>query len=361
MRKFLLVDMIMRIVTYLFVGLLAIGYLSPYISPEVVGIFGMVGIVMPIIIFINIFIAIYWIIKWRPIAILSTLSVLIGVGAISLLVQMPMSKPLPESGSTLKLMCFNAHNFVDLEAKDVIDISMEEIDSINPAVLFFQELPPYKEERLKEVDKKLRAYKYKYVHKAKNPFANRYYYSAIYSKYRVINRVAIKDENGDDLNSFYVDILYKNDTIRLFNNHLRSNQIGYQDMNLLMGENKRYETKKDVFRLFTIFKKLSDNSAYRAVEADIISKEIKKSPYPTIVAGDFNSIPISYAYRKIRGDLKDSFVENGSWYGYTYKSFYNLLRIDFLFYTDDFSGVSYESPNILWSDHKPLIVKLKYN
>ena len=36
------------------------------------------------------------------------------------------------------------------------------------------------------------------------------------------------------------------------------------------------------------------------------------SPYPIIVCGDFNDVPVSYAYETIGAGLQNAFVEKGS-------------------------------------------------
>ena len=49
-----------------------------------------------------------------------------------------------------------------------------------------------------------------------------------------------------------------------------------------------------------------------------------------MVVGDFNDTPVSYAYRKIRKGLNDSFVNSGYGAGFTYKGNYPPNRIDYI-------------------------------
>jgi endonuclease/exonuclease/phosphatase (EEP) superfamily protein YafD len=86
---------------------------------------------------------------------------------------------------------------------------------------------------------------------------------------------------------------------------------------------------------------------------------VDESPYPLVVCGDFNDTPASYTYRKIKGGLEDSFVAAGKGYAYTYRYLRRLLRIDYLFYSRDiFKATGYNSPDLEYSDHKPVIVTL---
>ena len=88
---------------------------------------------------------------------------------------------------------------------------------------------------------------------------------------------------------------------------------------------------------------------------------ITASPYPTLVCGDFNSLPSSYTYRTMKGDkLKDGFQTCGHGYMYTFRYFKKLLRIDYILHTKDFEGLDYFSPEVDYSDHKPVVMRMKF-
>lgn len=104
---------------------------------------------------------------------------------------------------------------------------------------------------------------------------------------------------------------------------------------------------------------MNENGVIRARQADQVMRLVDESPYPLIVCGDFNDTPASYTYRKIKGDLEDSFLAAGKGYGYTYRYLRKLLRIDYLFYSPGvFRATRYYSPDLEYSDHKPVIVSL---
>jgi endonuclease/exonuclease/phosphatase (EEP) superfamily protein YafD len=104
---------------------------------------------------------------------------------------------------------------------------------------------------------------------------------------------------------------------------------------------------------------MNENGVIRARQADRIRVMMDESSYPLIVCGDFNDTPASYTYRKIKGDLEDSFLAAGKGYGYTYRYLRKLLRIDYLFYSPGvFRATRYYSPDLEYSDHKPVIVSL---
>ena len=69
----------------------------------------------------------------------------------------------------------------------------------------------------------------------------------------------------------------------------------------------------------------------RQEQADRIRAEIKKSPYPVIVTGDFNDVPNSYAYHTIGKGMNNAFVEKGGGLGRTFSGISPVLRIDNIF------------------------------
>jgi endonuclease/exonuclease/phosphatase family metal-dependent hydrolase len=57
--------------------------------------------------------------------------------------------------------------------------------------------------------------------------------------------------------------------------------------------------------------------------------------------------------------LNDAFSEAGEGYSYTFRGFFDALRIDYVFSSDEFETLSYEVPKVPYSDHLPVLVRLK--
>jgi endonuclease/exonuclease/phosphatase family metal-dependent hydrolase len=93
----------------------------------------------------------------------------------------------------------------------------------------------------------------------------------------------------------------------------------------------------------------------RALQAQVVKNHINKSPFPVIVAGDFNDTPVSYTYRKIRKGLNDSFVKSGYGAGFTYKGNYPPNRIDYILYDNALINSYFEILRVRHSDHYPII------
>lgn len=96
--------------------------------------------------------------------------------------------------------------------------------------------------------------------------------------------------------------------------------------------------------------KMKNNYLERAEQTDI-----KRSPYPVIVCGDFNDTPASYIYHRVRNGLTDGFQDAGNGYQYTFRQLYGLWRIDYVFYSESLKGQDYFSPDVSYSDHNMVV------
>ena len=162
---------------------------------------------------------------------------------------------------------------------------------------------------------------------------------ATFSKNPIIRSELIYNDKTKNA-CMYSDIVMGNDTVRVYNVHLKS-----------ISFNNRV--------VFSILKHLKIASIERAKQVEILTSHAKQSPYPVIICGDFNDPPASYCYRKVRGNLKDAFVESGSGRSATIIVGHLVpLRIDYILHSDVFKAYSYESPRVHLSDHFPVMCKL---
>ena len=182
---------------------------------------------------------------------------------------------------------------------------------------------------------------------------NRFYGIATFSKYPIIRKGEIIHPGTSSL-SIYTDVLIQKDTFRIFNNHLQSFRLRRMERSfieeLIVSENK--ETIDEVKSLSVSLKK---GFVMRARQAKAVKEQINRSPYPVIVAGDFNDTPVSYAYRKIRKGLNDSFVNSGYGAGFTYKGNYPPNRIDYILYDNALINRYFEIIKVRYSDHYPIV------
>ena len=82
------------------------------------------------------------------------------------------------------------------------------------------------------------------------------------------------------------------------------------------------------------------------MQVKVIEQNMKQSPYPIIVCGDFNDTPLSYTYNKIKSNLIDSFTISGSELEILFKI--PMLRIDYIFHDNKFKSYNYQKQKKLF-------------
>ncbi len=201
-------------------------------------------------------------------------------------------------------------------------------------------------------------YKYKhicYVRKERNQV----YGIATFSKYPIINKKRILYPSYANM-SIYSDIVIQGETIRLVNNHLESNRLTEIEKRMPGKLKENFDAQNLTGITLHFSRKLGLAYKLRAMQADIVSKEIRNSPYKVIVCGDFNDVPVSYAYSKVKGNLNDAFQETGTGIGCTYNEGYYKFRIDYVMYDSTaFFPVSYKTDKVHYSDHFPVLCQLQ--
>ena len=103
---------------------------------------------------------------------------------------------------------------------------------------------------------------------------------------------------------------------------------------------------------------LDDNIKARANQAKIIAELVNSTTSPILLCGDFNDIPQTYTYKTLKGFLSDGFRSAGKGLGSTYKGMYNTMRIDYIFYSDAFSPIRYQTIPFEMSDHNPVLMEV---
>jgi endonuclease/exonuclease/phosphatase family metal-dependent hydrolase len=174
----------------------------------------------------------------------------------------------------------------------------------------------------------------------------------IYSKYPIIDSKRIAYNNGESL--IYTTLQKGDDTIRVYTSHLASYRFKQNDFE----PNASPDDELIVKANFSVLKKMKEAFVERAVQANTIRAELDRSPYPTIITGDFNDVPSSYTYRTIRGDWQDAFLSKGLGIGSTYLGISPTLRIDYILPNKNWEVKSWESVDENLSDHHLVMADL---
>ncbi|WP_246124860.1 endonuclease/exonuclease/phosphatase family protein [Algibacter pacificus] len=204
-----------------------------------------------------------------------------------------------------------------------------------PDVLSIQEYQPNE-----NID--LSYFKYKFEKLSGQKFKHG---QAIFSKFPIINTGSVEFPKTAN-NAIFVDVVKEKDTIRIYNIHLESLRIDTKIESL-----RKEDSERLLERVGSAFKRQQN-------QAELFLEHKKKCPYKMIVCGDFNNTAFSYVYRKIKGDLNDSFKEAGNGFGRTHDFQFLPIRIDFILADEAFSVNGFKSYNEHFSDHYPISATL---
>ena len=182
-----------------------------------------------------------------------------------------------------------------------------------------------------------------------------YYSSIVFSRLPIIDSGLIIYPRPS-LREVLLHIDVNQDTVRIFTSHMQSVQFKKDDYQRI-DEIKNYEDSL-VTNSRTIFSKLKRAIKYRSAQTVIVRNQIQSSPYPVIFCGDFNDIPNSYTYYKIRGDMQDAFLEKGFGIGRTFTALSPTLRIDYILASKQFSILQFNRVTKKYSDHYMLVADL---
>ena len=111
---------------------------------------------------------------------------------------------------------------------------------------------------------------------------------------------------------------------------------------------------------------MSSTFSLHGLQADFVKEKISQSPFPVLLCGDMNDVPNSYAYRTLRDNRNDAFLEKGFGIGKTYTSATSrflgklpTLRIDYIFADPVIETTQFTQVNKKLSDHQALIADFK--
>ncbi len=327
-----------------------IAYLSVLVSPAYIWWFGFLGYSIPFWIFINFICLLFWIIRANMNLILSLVVIILGLNHVATSFSIASHKAKEIQGfevMSYNVGCFNPSDRIGQKDKNVFKKITDDIIALKPAILCFQEYCSYPTIRAFDTQQKLLDTVFENLY-YKNRTANTAFSTAglaVFSTFPMVSKGDVINKVNETI-AIYVDLQISTDTIRVYNTHLFS-------MGLIKPENKE---SIGAFNLF--FNKLKQGFKQKAIEADIILKHLKDSPYPVLIAGDFNELPYSYVYHKYGRRLNNSFEVAGNGLGITYNGKIPLLRIDNQFADEHFKVVAHRVLNEMnITDHFPIIVK----
>ena len=310
---------------------------------------------LPLIV-LNVICSLLWLFfkRWEFLISLST--ILLRCGMVPLFIQLGgTERPAPsEQRSTadeLKVMTYNLHGFngKDQNSKDRTQNATAFIEVVKkelPDVICAQEMKNIKGYTVSDTLKSL-GYSYQYSavqDKGKLPFG-----ATVFSRCP-IEYVKSIDESGRKI---YADITKDEFHVRIVCVHMSSYFFGSTHHDVTQDIKHNDIDKTHAQRLFSKVKRNVLN--HEREWKDDLSSVIDESPYPIVVAGDFNDTPASHLYYKISRKLKDSFIEQGRGMSITYNGSFPTYRIDYIFHSDQLHTLAYKRLISDFSDHNGVV------
>lgn len=351
---------------------------TPYLHPASWWFVGFTGLLFPYL-FLALLIMMFCCVVFRKprLAIAGLIGIIISIPSIGLIFGLHFSGDFSsvKDSATLRIMSWNVRRFTpynkdffDPKNNNLNDI-IDEVVKYQPDVLCLQEFytGPSKKRRNLELFRDSLHYPYVSIEtvvpgaprsQSGTVIFSRYPFSKTYT-YQLPENYATAAEDP-----VAADILVGKDTIRVITFHLQSYGFlnrDYEDLyKIKKQEDQGLRASKNIFR------KMQYAFSLRGVQSDIIEREVRRSPYPAIVCGDLNDVPNSYAYRTVRGDMQDAFLEKGAGLGKSFISgrskfltWLPTLRIDYIFTSPVFEVSQFRMVTRDLSDHRGLITDLK--
>ena len=338
MKKLSFFNRLVYYLTVIFSLALLIACIVPYTDSASLAFF---SLAVPILVCVNILLVVYWLLQRKFLMIIPCAVLIYGYMTLGTFLKIKPNDVITEADIDLKLMSFNSLGFRGKEDEwesSQGDSIVQFINQELPDIICFQEFD-YRQIRSNNFD----SYSYNYVDFIFGEASGRVL-QAIYSKYKIIDEGILEFPSSGN-SAIYVDIIFKKDTLRVYNVHLES-------LNIRPGNIKKERSDKLLGRLRKSFEKQQQQS-------DIVRAHMASSPYRNIVCGDFNNNQFSSVYFNLKRDLKDTFMEMGSGYGATIDFWKFPFRIDFILVDPSFEVVSHQNYDIDLSDHEPIMTSIK--
>ncbi len=345
-----------------------------FLHPDKWWMISLLGLIFPLLLALVFGFLIFWLLSSRRWALLSLMAMIIGWPNIHTFLAFNAGAKfnLQKSPDALRVLTWNVRRWDEFvgpkkENSEHRTKMMEFLQQQDADILCFQEF--FQSHNPKEFAENIA-----YIQKTMNlPY---YFFSQdyhrydwmyetgviIFSKYPVTGTQKIKYGGKDTLRAteslISADVNVNGKIIRVFTTHLQSVLFRSKDF-------RNIEIIKNVDDSVlqaskSIVKKLKRAYSFRSAQADLVNTQLAQSPYPAIICGDFNDVPNSYTYFRIRGDKQDAFIKKGFGIGRTYVNLSPTLRIDYILADRQFEVLQCRRVNLPYSDHHPVMADFRF-
>jgi endonuclease/exonuclease/phosphatase family metal-dependent hydrolase len=356
------------LVTLLAVAVFLLACCNAFLNPGRFWYIAVLGVGFPFLTLVLVFFIFFWWVFRSRWALLPLAALVMGWPQVSAFFAIhPFSSFLEQKPqNAFRVMQWNVSSLGQMNRKPLRDVYrkkiLEFVEQMNPDVLCMEEFmesnnPRELEQNIPYISGKLH---YPYYYFARDHRGSYGLYDqgvAIFSRFPITDTLRLRYGTSDSRyhgeSLIHTDIEVGGQRIRIFATHLQSLQFKGDDYAVLhtiaKGENEALNRSKGVL------KKFRWGYFWRGQQAEIVRRELDDSPYPEMLCGDFNDVPNSYTYFRVRGDRNDAFIKKGFGIGRSFYSLSPTLRIDYILANKKLKVLQFKKTKLPYSDHYPLV------
>jgi len=329
--------------------LLIIAYVSPWLPPDDWWLVAFIGTGTTWLMAAHLFFASVWLILKPVRAAYNAFMICLGFSFLADTIQWNYEDK--EQEGSLRIVSVNVGVFS--YRKDIAQSMIYKLGKLKPDIICVQELFDMGEFNTIEYFKKQSGLPYHAFYPVSD-----YYGLITFSRYPIIfsEKLNFSIDHLGSNGCLVTDIKYKNKKIRIYNTHLSSMRIQKNLKEIYKAGSKGFVTEKE--DVFDLIGKMRASWKKQVPMGEEIRLHMDASPYPVILCGDMNSTPYGYILRNLSYGMQDTYRSKGRGMGFTFRSNFPLLRIDYVFVPEHWYVVRHQVPRMLESDHFPVLAEV---
>jgi endonuclease/exonuclease/phosphatase family metal-dependent hydrolase len=363
-KKLHFIDKVILFFTVLASAAILLSLLASLIDPRTFWQLAFFGLAYPPLLVANIILILYWFIRFNKFIFIPIISILLGWSILvkSFNFSITSADGPKASPDYFRMMTYNVHGFMGVgenSSKPTRTSILQIINTEQPDIICMPEFFSKRKGVFAMVDSVKKAlhtnYYYRFTVSDINYEGNGI---AIFSKLPIVNKgmIAFGDQNSTN-QCIFIDVKKADKIIRVYAVHLQSIRFMPEDYQVIDSVSKAKESSFGSYK--RILAKLKYAFLKRSEQVALVKNHAKTSPYPFLIAGDFNDTPASFAVSKMSAGLKNAFEEKGNGFGATYNGDFPNYQIDYILAHPKFEVINYKVFKKKLSDHYAIRADLR--
>ena len=332
----------LRRLNIILILLTLVAYLVPHVNPQSFSLLTFLGPAYPWLVMANILFILFWGYHKNWYALFSLGCLIVGITYFHGFFGLNFGKPPEITKNEIQLLSFNMKQLENpnIEHQQYLDERLAEFEKSKEelgtvSVLAAQEVKGVITEGIANAMNLEIAHSTSINH--------------IMTSLPVKSKGEVSFTNNTANSCIWIDVEVSGKIVRIYSLHLQSNRIsGVTDKVAKEGDLREEETWLDIKNILGAYRR---TAKIRVEQAEKVATHVANCPHPAILCGDFNETPMSYIYRLLAKNRKDSFVEKGLGLGTTYAGNIPFLRIDYILAYQSLDILSHRIYKMDYSDH----------